>query len=629
LGYKPDEIEDDLNSFFSAIHPDDIQNIQTTLDDHLAGRTPLKLSEVRLKTKSGEYRWFADRGKVVAWTDAGKPSRMVGTITDITAQKMAESNLQDSERRYRALVEWSPEPAAVHRGGRLVYVNPAFLKLVQVNSVEEALKHSLLDYVHPDDRPLAIERMQAVAAGAPMAPLVEMRGIRPNGTDMYVETQGTAIMFDGAPAVHVVVRDISQRKQAEMARAELEAQLRESQKMQAIGTLAGGIAHDFNNILAIILGNVELASQDAGSPRELESLGEIRKAATRARDLVRQILSFSRRQPAERKRIQLQPVVIEAARLLKATLPARLALDVRLSPFLPEVMADATQIEQVVLNLCTNAMQAIPLGNGNIRIEVDVVALDEPLAAWQAAARWTTEQRQQMVRLVVSDDGPGMTEEVLSRIFEPFFTTKPVDEGTGLGLSVVHGIVEGHDGAIVCESAPGEGASFTVYLPPAIGAEDSDSGPHGPLTSGTDSKSAKPPQTPTEAGRGLRVLYLDDDDSLVFLIERLLARRGFKIEGFTDQQAAIKAIAAEPSAWDVLVTDYNMPGMTGLEVARAARALRPNLPVGIASGFLDERLREEASAAGVSHLIFKATAVDDFCEAFVDAVNVLAQEGAR
>ncbi len=623
LGYRPDEVEDDLDFFFKAIHPDDVQSIQTTLDDHLAGRTPVKMSEVRLKTKSGGYRWFADRGKVVAWAADGKPARMVGTITDITSQKDTETNLQDSERRYRALVEWSPEPSAVHRGGRLVYVNPAFLRLVQVNTVEEALKYSLLDYVHPDDRQFAMERMQAVASGAPMAPLVEMRGTRPNGTDMFVETQGTAIMFDGAPAVHVVVRDISQRRQAEAARATLEAQLRESQKMQAIGTLAGGIAHDFNNILAIILGNVELASQDAKDARELESLGEIRKAATRARDLVRQILSFSRRQPAERKRIRLQPVVAEGARLLKATLPARLALHVHLADDVPPTMADATQIEQVVLNLCTNAMQAIPLGNGNIRIQLDVVSLDRDLPGHPAAAAWTSEQRRNMVRLTVADDGPGMHEDVLARIFEPFFTTKAVDEGTGLGLSVVHGIVEGHDGAILCESELGRGSTFTVYLPPATADGGGDVQAVIETPAATEGRVGAP-IAPQSGSPAVRVFYLDDDESLVFLIERLLGRRGFVLKGFTDQQAALKALADQPDQCDVLITDYNMPGMTGLEVARVARAIRPDLPVCIASGFLDERLREQAHAAGVNNLIFKATAVDDFCEAFVEVVNTLA-----
>jgi two-component system, cell cycle sensor histidine kinase and response regulator CckA len=623
LGYLPEEVPDNIGFFFSSIHPDDVQQIRTAVDDHLAGLTPMKMSEVRLKTKDGSYRWFSDRGKTVAWTAEGKPARMVGTITDITAQKIADTNLQDSERRYRALVEWSPEAVVVHRNGRLVYANPAFIKLVGASSAEEALKPTLIDYVHPEHKAIAIARMQAIAAGAATAPLLEMRGMRLDGTDMFVETQGTVIAYDGAPAVHVVVRDITQRRAVEVARAALEAQLLESQKMQAIGTLAGGIAHDFNNVLAIILGNVELASQDAGQDgREQESLREIRKAATRARNLVQQILSFSRRQPSERKRISLLPVVAESARLLRATLPARISLDVQVAERVPEVMADGTQIEQVLLNLCANSMQAIGGGSGSIMIRMEVVTIDTSLVGrYHDLAKLAERQNQQMARIVVDDDGPGMTPEVLARIFEPFFTTKPVDEGTGLGLSVVHGIVEGHDGVIVCDSAVGAGAAFTIYLPlaePAATAGDS-------RVASVHPAAAEPIGPPAnEAIRKpngeLTVFYVDDDESLVFLIERLLTRQGFRVRGFTLQEDALEELGSDPNACDILVTDYNMPGMSGLDVARAALKLRPALPIVVASGFVDERLREQADESGVSRVILKASAVSDLSELLVETI---------
>ena len=411
--------------------------------------------------------------------------------------------------------------------------------------------------------------------------------------------------------------DITERKRAEAAHAELEAQLRESQKMEAIGTLAGGIAHDFNNIIAAILGNAELARQDLrANPLVLESLEEIRKAGARARDLVQQILSFSRRQPTERKRTALAPIVEESVRLLRATLPARLTLDVHCEAEVPAVLADATQIEQVLINLATNAMQAMRGAPGRIGIRLDTVMLDTALAdAHPALGAMHARHPGRTPRLAVTDDGPGMDAATLERIFEPFFTTKPVNEGTGLGLAVVHGIVQAHEGAIAVDSAPGKGTTFTLYLPAAgaqAGAPASDQG----------AAAAAPPLRP---GGGRHILYLDDDESLVFLVQRLLERRGYRVSGYIDQGEALAALRADAHLFDLVVSDYNMPGMSGLDVARAVRTIRADLPVAVTSGFIDEALRAQAGAAGVRELIFKASTVDDFCE----VVQRLAQRAAE
>jgi CheY-like chemotaxis protein len=257
--------------------------------------------------------------------------------------------------------------------------------------------------------------------------------------------------------------------------------------------------------------------------------------------------------------------------------------------------------------MVTNAMQAMGTGSGCIEIRLNAVILD---AAWvglhPALRALHARQPGRTVRLAVSDDGPGMDAATLARIFEPFFTTKAVDEGTGLGLSVVHGIVQTHDGAIEVESLPGRGATFTVYLP----AAEAEAGVPSP-----------PPRAAAAAGvpdigSGQHILYLDDDESLVFLVTRLLERRGYRVSGHTDQREALAALRARPADFDLVATDYNMPGMSGLDVAHAVRAIRANLPVAIASGFIDETLRTQAENAGVRELIFKANAVEDLCEAF-------------
>ncbi|MFA5912849.1 MAG: PAS domain S-box protein [Burkholderiales bacterium] len=402
-----------------------------------------------------------------------------------------------------------------------------------------------------------------------------------------------------------IARDITGYKQAANHRIALEEQLRESQKMEAIGTLAGGIAHDFNNIIAAILGNAELALEDTKiSPSAQTSIAEIRKAASRGRDLVQQILAFSRRQPTERKRIKVDLVVFEAVRLLRATMPARLSLDVHCSSNVPPVMADATQIEQVLINLATNAMQAMPSGPGRISIRLDMVMLDAAPAAGQQALRaMHTRHAGPAVRIAVSDTGAGIGAAVRERIFEPFFTTKPVNQSTGLGLSVVHGIVQGHEGAITVASEPGMGTTFMIYLPvadDAAGASDDDT-----------SAAAAPPAL--KPGTGQSVLYLDDDDSLVFLVKRLLERRGYRVSAYTDAKEALAALRADSTAFDLVVTDYNMPGMSGLDVAREVRTIRADLPVAVATGFVDEALRVQAGDAGVRELIFKADDVEIFC----------------
>lgn len=438
-----------------------------------------------------------------------------------------------------------------------------------------------------------------------------------DGHSALIEYVMTPILDNSGEVISIlgIGRDITQRKQAETARASLESQLRESQKMEAIGTLAGGIAHDFNNILATILGNVQLLRDDlVGNPLALESLTEIRKAGSRARDLVQQILSFSRRQPTARKPITLWPVVTESVGLLRATLPARLLLDVHCEADSP-VLADATQMEQVVINLVTNAMQAISTNAGRITIRLDSVVLDpdtresNPLLAAlheRCAGR--------IARLAITDDGPGMDATTILRIFEPFFTTKPVDQGTGLGLSVVHGIVQAHEGVIVVDSAPGKGTIFTIYLPAiatsAPVSEDSDR---------TTASTLVPANAETP-----RILYIDDDESLVFLVARLLERREYRITGFTDQREALAALRANPGGFGLVVSDYNMPGMSGLDVAREVRAIRPDLPVAIASGFIDETLVAEARGAGVRELIFKANMVEELCDAFIRLANSVA-----
>jgi len=377
-------------------------------------------------------------------------------------------------------------------------------------------------------------------------------------------------------------------------RRSLEAQLRESQRIESIGTLAGGIAHDFNNILAAILGNVALARTDIGVDHPAQrSLEQIRKASTRARDLVQQILAFGRRQPHSLVAQPLQPLIEEAAALLRSTLPSSVALNCTLAREALHVEADATQIQQVLMNLCTNAWHALQDRPGQIRI-----GLEQHTIEAHGVSRSKALAPGRYARLWVQDSGIGMDAATQARIFEPFFTTKPTGQGTGLGLSVVHGIVAAHQGAIRIDSAPGQGTTVHLYFP--ITAP-------GALAVPAPSRA----DPATAAGTGEHVLYVDDDEVILLLVDRLLVQAGYRVSVFNEGRAAVAAVRAEPMAFDLVVSDFNMPGFTGLDVARAIVEIRPDLPVVISSGYITEDLRAQASAAGVRSLLQKQNTLEE------------------
>ncbi len=387
-------------------------------------------------------------------------------------------------------------------------------------------------------------------------------------------------------------------------RQQLEEQLRQSQKMEAIGQLAGGIAHDFNNILAAISGNTELALEDTASDHPArEFLEEIRNSSARAKRLVQQILAFSRRQPLDRRVISLEPIIEESTDLLRASLPASVGLDMEVDAGVPPVLADATQMHQVLVNLCTNAWHALEGQSGRIVVRLKSVALTadsvKPLVGLRPG---------NFVYLSVSDTGIGMDAATRARIFEPFFTTKEPGKGTGLGLSVVHGIVQGHDGAIVVRSQPGEGTVFEIYFPAATAIEETAAAP-----------------APALRGQGQHILFLDDEAPLVTLAQRLLERRGYRFSGFTRASEALRAFAEKPEEFQLVITDLSMPGASGLHFASDILKLRPDVPVVLCSGHVTEELREHARRAGIREVLYKPNTVDEFGE----TIHRLASETRR
>jgi nitrogen-specific signal transduction histidine kinase/ActR/RegA family two-component response regulator len=394
------------------------------------------------------------------------------------------------------------------------------------------------------------------------------------------------------------MEDITERKNAEAERDRLEGQLRQAQKLEAIGTLAGGIAHDFNNILAAILGYGEMAQKDAaeGSAQRRHIDAAI-SAGMRAKSLVERILAFSRSGMGERVPVHVQSVVMEALEQLQASLPAGITLQRRLDAGDAAVLGDPTQVHQVVMNLCANAVQAMK-SRGTLSIELERVQLDSPRCATSMLPDGA------YVRLAVRDTGVGIAPQVLERIFDPFFTTKEVGVGTGLGLSLVHGIVTDLGGGIDVQSTQGEGAAFTVYLP----WQSSVAAP-------------EPVHESVPEGGGETVLLVDDEEALVRLGEEMIAGLGYEPIGFTSSTAALEAFRAAPERFDAVLSDESMPEMTGSELARAIREIRGDIPIVLMSGYVTAALAHRARDAGVLDVLAKPLVARDIARSLADALQ--------
>ena len=516
---------------------------------------------------------------------------VTGRARAYAAAQAMTRELRASEERYRRIVDTASEGIwLLDANHRLAFVNPRIAQWLGVS--EEAMQgRPVDDFMDPDEA----ERCRAALAGNSTGEggTMELRLRRSDGTPMWVSLSMRPIVDDaGQPSGALgMLTDINERRLAEERRAALETQLRDAQKMEAIGTLAGGIAHDFNNILAAIIGNVAAARQDSAIGLSSDvSLAQIERAAVRARSLVQQILTFSRMQAQELHTQALQPVIDETLYMLRAAMPAQAELRVNLPVAPVHVRADATQIQQIVMNLCTNAWHALPAGRGRIEVGLEVedaaVAHPDATSAWPPALLAGPR-----AHLWIADNGSGMDEATLARVFEPFFTTKQVGQGTGLGLAVVHGIVSGHGGAINVNSAPGVGSRFDLWFPLEDAPQDFVESQHGALDA--------------PRGKGEHVLCVDDDPAMVLMVDGLLRRAGYRVTTFEQPAAALARVLADIDAFDIVVTDFNMPEMNGMEFATAVTRAAPHLPIIITSGFISDDMRQQAGELNIGALLQK------------------------
>lgn len=408
-----------------------------------------------------------------------------------------------------------------------------------------------------------------------------------NGNIQDFEMDVARIEQNNEPTLLTSIGDMTdQRKLAE--------RVRQSQKMEAIGQLAGGVAHDFNNILTVVKGYLIFSQDELPSDHPVqEYLYQIKKAADRAAEIVRQILTFSHNRDTECEAVKLESLVQDSLSFLRAFIPARIEIESNLKPGLPAVFADPTQIHQILMNLAVNASHAIKENPGQIEIVLTDVSLESDQANVSlglSAGRY--------LRLSVTDTGCGMDRATRERIFEPFYTTKPQGEGTGLGLSIVHGIMKSHNGAVTVYSEEGQGTTFNLYFP---ALEDK------LLSKTTEKIKAK------VAGSG-HILYVDDEPQLVFLAERMLRRAGYEVSGFKDPDEALDAFRSEPDKFDIVVSDLSMPKMDGSQLIRQMLDVRPNIPVVMATGYVRPQDLKAAEELGVKEIFLKPNSMENLAE---------------
>ncbi len=502
------------------------------------------------------------------------------SANQMVAERLAmEEGLRKSEEKYRILIDTTGTGfVKIDGDGRVLDANQEYVRLTGHEHLAEILGRRVTEWTAEYDQARNLASVkECIRLGFVRHHQIDY--VDGQGELIPVELNGTLVHSEGQAEILTICHDISIRKG-------LEERLRQAQKMEAIGTLAGGIAHDFNNILAAILGYAEMAKRSL--PEKVDSaaadIQEVLRAGLRARDLVKQILAFSRKSGEERIPISPKPIVTEALKFLRASIPTSVEIREDIDPDCGAILADPTNIHQIVVNLCTNAFHAMEAAGGFLTVVMKNVALDEGDLAGEGDLL-----PGQYVLFSVRDTGPGMTPEVLARIFDPYFTTKGVGKGSGMGLAVVHGIVKSYGGMVQVESTLGSGTVFRVYLPRiGKGATAAETVQEWTLPSGQE-----------------RILFVDDETSIAEMGKAMLAGLGYRVTARTKPQEALEEFRCQPGDFDLLITDQTMPKMSGVQLIGEARKICPGLPVILCTGYSAAISEESAAEQGISHFLMK------------------------
>ncbi len=544
-----------------------------------------KTYEDQLRLSADDIRWL-----LLTYQPAYDNRKQIYAVQiqslDITEQRQAQLELLQT----KLLLDKSQQMAKIGswqwrlRDNRIT-CSDELIRIHGFDPAETIDVSAMMAQVHPDDRAMFDQTiMDSLENKRPFR--LNYRIVRKDGTVVWLNSQSELLRNAKGQLTKVwgVVQDITDRMQAEQKRIELEEQLQQSQKMEAIGTLAGGIAHDFNNILSSIIGFTELAMDDV-EPGTLphENLEDVLKSGQRAKELVRHILTFSRQSETERKPIRLSAIVEETVRMLRATIPAFIKLRVEDLAGNSTIMGDESQIRQVILNLCTNSAHAMEDSGGTM-----VIRLEAYTAGAEGNSLRPEKISGQCLKLTVTDTGCGIVPELIDRIFEPYMTTKACGKGTGLGLSVVHGIVQSHKGVIFVKTIPGQGTTMEVVLPLIDKAVENEITAPAVLCEGDE-----------------HILLVDDELPIVKIHQRALERYGYTVTARTSSIEAFEAFQSNPGRFDAVITDMTMPNMNGDQLAKKIKAIRPDIPVIICTGYSEKLSDNSMQYSGIDLFLLK------------------------
>ncbi len=583
LGYEDGELIG--RNHWLLYHPDYQKLTRERAQARMRREEVVHRYEVKLQRKDGTCFYGEINARVITFPSIEESGIQVW-VKDINESKQAEEALRESEEKYRLLVENQTDLLVkVDREGKFQFVSPSYCRLFG-KTEDELLSETFMPLVHPDDQESTVKEMKKLYR-PPHTAYIEQRAMTKDGWT-WLAWLDTAVLDEEGNVTEIIGlgRDITDKKQAEAERERLQSQLQQAQKMESVGTLAGGIAHDFNNILAIILGNAELAIDDIPdfNPAS-ESLKGIHRASIRAKDMVQQLLAFSRKSEEESKplNMSLSPIIKESMKMLRSAIPTSVEFKQHVSDDPCNILGDPVQINQIMMNLVTNAADAMSEEGGLLEVTLEKMMLQEEKFCFD----WVLPPGA-YVRLKVRDTGEGMSPEIMARVFDPYYTRKEVGKGTGMGLSVVHGIVKRHGGGIRVESEPGKGTLFEIYFPALEKAAPEEKEPEGEIKGGSE-----------------RILFVDDEESMVSLNRQRLERLGYVVKSTTKPVEALEWFRANPDQFDVIITDMSMPKMTGDKLAKAILAIRPHMPVIICTGYSERISEKKAAALGARKYIEK------------------------
>ncbi len=585
FGWDPQDLQG--RAFYETVHPDDRQRVQDRIAGLLERPGQTQTLAYRYQTRHHGYRHI--ELTLVNLLETPRIRGLVGNFRDVSERISAEQALKKSEhalKRAQSIAHvgnWELDLAA-----QTIQGSEEYYRIFGLEDADSGLPLKQVQALIVDeDRRKVRKRLHALIYDNRRYDVTYRIARASDREEVWIHSRAELIRPNGEDDIRVsgVIQDITAAKQAAAEKAQLENQLRQAQKMESIGTLAGGIAHDFNNILSPIIGFAEMTAEDLPADSQARAnLEEILKAGRRAQEMVQQILTFSRHNNQERKPVQIAPIIQESLKLMRSSLPATIDIRTGIKDEVGCVLGDTTQIQQMIVNLCTNAYHAMRDSGGTLHVFLDEMhcpATGELPVVGMVPGRYT--------RICIQDTGHGMTPEVVERIFEPYFTTKAQGEGTGMGLSMVHGIVKNHGGFVDVDSAVSQGTTFTLYLPQIL---------HTDETSINETTDFIP------VGHE-HLLLVDDEAQLLDMQRQMLERLGYEVTATSNSVEALNMFCQNPKGFDLMITDQTMPNLTGGELAAQVLHIREDLPVILCTGFSESLSPEAAAEIGIRHYLHK------------------------